>query len=284
MGSLPPSQATAIESCKCLADRSVDQAAEVCVLASGSKGNAIYLGLRGFPILIDAGLSGIAIQKRMAAKGLDPAELKAIVVTHEHADHVNGVGILSRRFHLPVYISRRTATAAAGQLGKMDDLYHFRCGCPFSIGPLDLHPFATSHDACDPAGFTISCGPHKIGLATDLGKVTAMVKSHLKNCNLLIIEANHDPEMLIQGPYPWPLKQRIKSRLGHLSNLQAMELIKDISHENLRHIILAHLSETNNTPEMARQAFHDHLPHIASGVQLHIACQENGTELIRLEV
>ncbi len=283
MKTVSTGRATSAAGAKSAAEGLESTSTEVCLLASGSKGNAVYIASGGFAILLDAGLSGIALQRRMAAKGLDPSDLRAIVVSHEHADHINGVGVLSRRFNLPVYISRRTAAAAAGQLGKMAGLNHFRCGRDFDIGPFRLHPFSTSHDACDPAGFTISNGRHKIGLATDLGIATSMIKVHLRGCHLLIIEANHDPDMLIQGPYPWPLKQRIKGRLGHLSNPEAMELIESVFHRRLQHVVLAHLSQTNNTPRMVRQALCQKLHHLTSRVRFHVAGQDCGTDVIRLE-
>ena len=223
----------------------------LCVLASGSRGNAIYISDHNTSILIDAGLSGIEIQRRMESRGIDPKQIDAIVVSHEHRDHIQGVGILARRFGLTVYMSEDTCKAAAPIVGKVENIQHFECGTGFSIGQLFLHPFSVSHDSVDPAGFTVKTSSAKIGIATDLGIATAMVKTHLKNCNSLILEANHDPAMLENGPYPWPLKQRVQGRSGHLSNHASKNLLREIEHHNLTHIVLAHLSETNNTPEKA---------------------------------
>jgi phosphoribosyl 1,2-cyclic phosphodiesterase len=248
----------------------------VCVLASGSKGNAIYIGNGQCAILIDAGLSGVEIQQRLHAAGLAAEDLTAIVVSHEHSDHIRGVGVLARRFHLPVYASTRTAGAAAAQWGRIDNLRSFEIGTDFTIDSLALHPFATSHDAADPAGFTVTCRHHKIGIATDLGIASGMVKHHLRECTLLVLEANHDPPMLTQGPYPWPLKQRIRSRNGHLSNEASRDLIGEIRHDGLRHVVLAHLSEINNTPEKALQAVQ---PALNSRTRLHVACQHRCTDL-----
>lgn len=222
----------------------------VCLLASGSKGNAIYLSNGTTSILIDAGLSGKEIERRFKSKGLHPENLDAIVVSHEHNDHIQGVGVLSRRFNLPVYINKKTHRMCP-RIGKIADLRAFDCGTPFHINQLTLHPFSISHDAEDPSGFTIGHNGKKIGLATDLGIATSMVKSHLTGCAMVILEANHDPAMLEFGPYPWPLKQRIKSRSGHLSNDDSKALLKEIQTDRLAHVILAHLSETNNTPEKA---------------------------------
>lgn len=226
----------------------------VCVLASGSKGNAVFVCDGSTAILVDAGLSGIEIERRMRSKGFSPGDIDAILISHEHSDHIRGAGVLARRFHLPVYISPKTYQAAASHLGPIRDLRNFECGSGFEINTLSVRPFSVSHDAEDPAGFTIHRNGMKIGIATDLGFATAMVKTHLKDCAILILEANHDPEMLLNGPYPWPLKQRVRSRIGHLSNEDSKELLREITHDRLLHVILAHLSETNNTPQKALSA------------------------------
>ncbi len=220
----------------------------VCALASGSKGNCVYVSDGLTSILVDSGFSGIEIERRMKSVGLSPKNLDGIVVSHEHLDHIQGVGVLARRFGLPVYMSAKTAEAASSRLGKIDVQRNFQCGFDFPVKTLSIHPFSIPHDATDPAGFTIN---KKIGIATDLGFATSMVKEHLKTCELLVIEANHDPKMLMNGPYPWFLKQRVKSRTGHLSNSDSKELIREIRHDGLAHVILAHLSETNNTTEKA---------------------------------
>jgi phosphoribosyl 1,2-cyclic phosphodiesterase len=221
----------------------------ICVLASGSKGNATYISDGETSILMDAGLSGTEIARRMKSRSLDPAELDGIVVSHEHADHVQGVGVLSRRYKLPVFISRKTSGALSPQIGRFHDVFHFRSGDTFQLKSLMVHPFSISHDAQDPTGFTVQQNGLKIGLATDLGIATAMVREHLKNCTLLVVEANHDHSLLMEGPYPWYLKQRIKGRTGHLSNTDSRDLLEDVRHDRLTHVVLAHLSETNNTPE-----------------------------------
>jgi phosphoribosyl 1,2-cyclic phosphodiesterase len=222
----------------------------ICMLASGSKGNATYVSDGTTSILFDAGLSGIEVQRRLSSAGLCIENLDAIIVSHEHDDHIRGVGVLSRRFDLPVYVSSKTRKAAK-LLGKISKIEHFKCGSGFCINGLNIHPFSISHDAKDPAGFTVKLNGSKVGIATDLGVATSMVKEHLKGCSVLILEANHDPTMLAQGPYPWPLKQRIKGRTGHLSNMEARELLSEIKHSKLEKVILAHLSEENNTPQKA---------------------------------
>ena len=251
----------------------------ICVLASGSKGNSTYISNGHTGILFDAGLSGIEIERRLKSRGLSTDSLQAIVVSHEHADHVSGVGVLSRRYGLPVYINRKTAGAAAN-IGKVHQTVYFECGEEFNIGSLRIHPFSLSHDAADTAGFTVSRNGIKIGLATDLGIATAMVAEHLKYCRALILEANHDPKMLIDGPYPWPLKQRIQGRRGHLSNSDTKSLLSKIIHPNLEHVILAHLSETNNTPDRALDCLTSALTNLRT--HLAVAIQERCTDIFYL--
>ena len=223
----------------------------LCVLASGSRGNSIYITDGSTSILVDAGLSGIEIERRLSSRGLSPENLDAIVVSHEHDDHIRGVGVLSRRFKLPVFINRETYKSASLKLGPIENMYDFDCGSSFHINTLTIHPFSISHDAEDPSGFTVNKNGAKIGIATDLGIVTSMVKEHLKGCSLLVLEANHDPVMLAEGPYPWPVKQRVKSRVGHLSNEESKNLLSEVKHNGLLHVVLAHLSEQNNTPQKA---------------------------------
>lgn len=252
---------------------------EVCPLASGSKGNSLFVGCKQHGILVDAGLSGVEIQRRLAAKDIDPERLTAILITHEHSDHVKGAGIMSRRFNIPVYISQRTYNACSG-LGKIEYLHFFECGQAFAIDDLKVTPFSISHDASDPAGITLECESIKIGIATDLGIATNLVKNHLKNSDLLYLESNHDLQMLLNGPYPWHLKQRIKSRTGHLSNTDTKTLIAELKTDRLKHVILAHLSEENNCPQKAAQEVSQSLN--ASGIQLHVAGPDKPGELIRL--
>jgi phosphoribosyl 1,2-cyclic phosphodiesterase len=223
----------------------------LCMLASGSKGNAIYISDGRTAVLVDAGLSGVEIERRMRSRNLTPESLDAIVVSHEHDDHIRGVGILARRYNLPVYITPKTHDAAISRIKTLPKAVFFECGTSFTIQTLTVHPFSISHDAADPAGFTIHVDGRKIGIATDLGIVTAMVRHHLKSCDMLILEANHDPDMLFNGPYPWHLKQRVNGRTGHLSNQDSRLLLEEIQHKQLQHVVLAHLSETNNTPEKA---------------------------------
>jgi len=251
----------------------------LCMLASGSKGNAIYFSDGTTALLIDAGLSGKEIERRLQSKGLSAEALDAIIVSHEHSDHIQGVGVLSRRYGLPVYMNRKTRHASP-KLGNIEDLREFSCGKTFCVNDMRIHPFSISHDAGDPSGFTIGQNGIKIGLATDLGVATALVKKHLAGSRLLILEANHDPKMLENGPYPWPLKQRIKGRSGHLSNEASRELLQELRHDRLEHVILAHLSETNNSPDRALSVVGQALEETEIG--LSVAHQDSSSDLFYL--
>jgi phosphoribosyl 1,2-cyclic phosphodiesterase len=224
---------------------------KVCVLASGSKGNAIYVANDNTAVLIDAGMSGAEIERRLCSRHIDPDTLDAVMVSHEHGDHIQGVGVMSRRFKIPVYVNEPTLKATNGHLGVLSAVRHFERGTTFKIGSLAIRPFSISHDAVDPVGFTIHSNGTKIGIATDLGVATQLVCHHLKGCSLLVLEGNHDVKMLEEGPYPWELKQRIRGRLGHLSNEASRDLLADVSGPELKHVILAHISETNNRGEQA---------------------------------
>jgi len=226
----------------------------VCLLASGSRGNSALIEADGCRVLIDAGLSGKETERRLSTIGLCGEDLQAILVTHEHHDHVGGIGPLARRYNLPVYIDRQTY-AALPKLGNIKDLRHFDSGERFSFAGLAISSFSTTHDAVNPVGFTIESAEGKIGFATDLGMPTRLAAEQLKNCRVLVLEANHDEQMLQDGPYPWHLKHRIRSRHGHLSNGEAGRLLQDITWPGLEALFLAHLSEENNCPDLAREFF-----------------------------
>jgi phosphoribosyl 1,2-cyclic phosphodiesterase len=225
------------------------------VLASGSRGNCTYVATERARLLVDGGLSAREIERRLLSIGASPKDLSGIVVTHEHVDHVRGVGTLSRRYKLPVYLNKQTHLHLPDSVGRLDQKEEFVTGRSFFIEDVTIHPFAISHDGVDPVGFTLANGLAKIGVCTDLGAATKLVYRHLEHCSVLILEANHDMEMLKNGPYPWPVKQRIKSRVGHLSNEQSVDILSRVFSENLKEVVLAHISETNNTAEMVLKTF-----------------------------
>ncbi|MDX1708796.1 MAG: MBL fold metallo-hydrolase [Desulfobacterales bacterium] len=252
----------------------------VCVLASGSRGNAIFISDGATGILLDAGLSATEIKRRLKSRGLSPNDLDAIVLSHEHSDHIQSVGVLSRQLKLPIYLSRKIKKKAL--LGNsVHELRPFECGISFQINKLSIHPFKVSHDAADPVGFTIGQNGCRIGVATDLGNVTRQLKDQLQDCQLLILEANHDPQMLMSGPYPWHLKQRIQSRRGHLSNQQSRRLLQELQHRGLEYVILAHLSETNNSPRKVLAEFSGAFSRCQP--RLTVASQHRSSEIIYLK-
>lgn len=223
-----------------------------CVLGSGSKGNCTYVDSGETALLIDAGFSGVEIARRLTDVGLDMDRVKGILVTHEHADHVSGVGVLSRRYRLPVYANTGTKEAAGSSLAKLHDFVPFTTGVSFPLASLTIHPFAISHDTADPVGFTINDGYRSFGYCTDTGMVSRLIQHHLRQCMGLVLECNHDLEMLKNGPYPPALQQRIRSKNGHLANPDAITFLADLAHDQLQHVVLAHISESNNCPELVR--------------------------------
>jgi len=222
----------------------------VCLLASGSKGNSIYLETGESRILIDAGLSASELLRRLGSVGVDGPELDAILISHEHTDHIRGAGTFARKLKKPILVSHRTHKAASSFFGKAD-VIEFESGNRFIFKDISIDPFPITHDAADPVGFVIESGEGRFGIATDLGIATKLVKEKLKRCRVVVLESNHDEEMLLNGPYPWYLKQRIKSRHGHLSNRESAELLDEIIHPGLNAVFLAHLSEVNNDPTVA---------------------------------
>ena len=274
----PPKSANNTTSHSGTTENSEDCFPCLCVLASGSRGNSIYISSGSTSVLFDAGLSGVEIERRMRFRGLTPNKLDAIVVSHEHADHIRGVGVLARRFGLPVHMAPETADAAKTDMGTINTVLPFEVGVSFSINDLEIHPFSVSHDAASPAGFTINTRGCKIAIATDLGIATGMVRHHLKDATHLVLEANHDLLMLEHGPYPWPVKQRVKGRSGHLSNDSAKELLMEILHDRLEHVILAHISESNNTPEKALSVVSERTGE--SRVKFSVALQDICTDVL----
>jgi phosphoribosyl 1,2-cyclic phosphodiesterase len=225
-----------------------------CVLASGSSGNCIYVESEGTRLLIDCGLGRRELRRRLDAVGTSAERLDAVLLSHEHTDHSGGAGIASRSFSAPLHATWPTFAGIEKRLGALCGLVEFEAGNPFEVGSLRVEPFSLPHDAADTCGFIIDDGHSRLGVATDLGQATALAREKLHGCSALVIESNHDPHMLEAGPYPWPLKRRISGRLGHLSNGEGAALLSCLLHPGLRHVVLAHLSRTNNLPEMALAA------------------------------
>ncbi len=225
------------------------------VLASGSKGNSVLVCSAKTRVLVDAGTSCKELVGRLLKTPVQAGQLDALLITHEHTDHVSAAGPLTRKFDLPVYMTRGTLDNLPPKIGPtLRGVTVFETGKRFQIGDLVIMPFATSHDAGEPAGFIIENAGLRLGICTDLGVATTLVKERLKGCHALVLEANHDVEKLLNGPYPWNLKQRIKSHHGHLSNEDACDLLEAVHHEQLRSVVLAHLSDTNNHPDLVLES------------------------------
>jgi phosphoribosyl 1,2-cyclic phosphodiesterase len=234
-------------------------AVSVSVLASGSRGNCALVASSSTRILVDAGLSGRETCKRLHGLGERIDQISAILITHEHSDHVSGLQRLATKFKIPVFITEGTHHAwnramrdDEGKVPQLPKVEHFAAGRRFRIGDIEVSPFTIPHDAADPVGFTFLADGVKIGFATDLGYMPVSVRNHLSGSTVLVMESNHDVEMLRTGPYPWSVKQRVMSRVGHLSNDSLAEFITSDYDGSAEYLVLAHLSEQNNHPELAR--------------------------------
>lgn len=252
------------------------------MLASGSGGNAAYVQSGATALVVDSGLPFKEVRRRLGLIGVDSGGIDAVMVSHGHADHVSGVGPLSRRFGVPVFANAGTI-AESVFLSGIDGLERFTTGETVTVGDLDVTAFAVPHDAGEPVGFAISDGQVMVGIATDLGSLTLEVVEGLGGCDAVVLESNHDIEMLRTGPYPVFLKQRIRGALGHLSNDDAGELIGVILHTDLRHLVLAHLSETNNEPGITLESARRALGRKGARVNLTLGWQGRVGEVIDLQ-
>jgi phosphoribosyl 1,2-cyclic phosphodiesterase len=223
-------------------------------LGSGSEGNGLVVESGTTRVLVDCGFGVRETTARLARLGLAPGDVAAIFVTHEHSDHVGGVAAFAARHDIPVWLTFGTLDAVSERLADVPRVYSFDAHDVLAIGALEVRPFPVPHDARDPVQYVIGDGAARLGVLTDLGVVTAHVEASLTGCDALVLECNHDEAMLAGGRYPYPLKQRIAGRLGHLCNDAAAELLRTIDTSRLRHVVAAHLSKENNTPELARGA------------------------------
>jgi phosphoribosyl 1,2-cyclic phosphodiesterase len=231
---------------------------KLCSIASGSSGNCVYVGSDTTHLLMDVGISGKRTEAGLAELGLTMKDIDAICITHEHADHISGLGVLARKYGVPIYATRGTVEAIrkTSSLGQIDESL-FRVIVPDErciIKDIALYPVRTSHDAADPVAYRIDHDGRRIGLITDLGCYNDYTVECLRNLDLLYLEANHDVHMLQVGPYPYYLKQRILGERGHLSNESAGKLLSRLLHDNMQAIVLGHLSKENNLPELAYES------------------------------
>jgi len=251
---------------------------QIASLNSGSNANCYYIGNKNEAVLIDAGLSCRETDKRMKRLGLDITMVKAIFISHEHGDHIAGLSVLSKKYKLPVYITQNTLRNCNFEIGK-DLTYSFIHNKTVTIGELSIIPFIKSHDANDPHSFIVSNNTVHIGVITDIGYACKHVIKHFKLCDAVFLEANYCEQMLENGPYPLHLKRRISSKKGHLSNDQALELFLNHKPESLQLLILSHLSQNNNHPDIVNKLFTQH----AGGVKVVVASRHKETELFNIE-
>ncbi|MCZ6829045.1 MAG: MBL fold metallo-hydrolase [Gammaproteobacteria bacterium] len=221
-------------------------------LGSGSRGNATVLEAGDSLLLVDCGFSVRETDARLARLGITARALSAILVTHEHTDHCSGVARLSRRYQLPVYMSH--GTFASGRCSDVHEVRYFRSEAGFTVGEIEVMPVAVPHDAREPCQFVFRHGSCQLGVLTDLGSITTLVSRHYEGCQALLLECNHDPDMLREGPYPEALKRRVGGDWGHLSNAQAAEFLDRVQGSQLQHVVIAHISEKNNNKASVVQA------------------------------
>ena len=257
-----------------------------CTLFSCSSGNAVYFATDRGALLVDCGMSGRQVLDALCAAGLDPADLKALLITHEHSDHVKGVGVLSRRLSLPVYATAGTWQGMDGTVGELapHNRIVIRAGESFFLNDLEIAPFSIPHDAADPVGYRIFARDHSVAVATDLGYFSQDVRDAVTGADLVLLESNHDPDLLRQNPhYPQRLKTRILGKKGHLSNQSGAEAAVHLAKNGTRHLLLGHLSSENNTPDLAYRTAHAALTdagaRVGCDVTLHVAARYRASYL-----
>lgn len=253
-----------------------------CPLASGSKGNSIYVGTENTKILIDAGISTRAIKNRLKEIDVELEEIDAILITHDHGDHIQGLKVLAYRMGIPLFANTETAKGIISSFGPSANFKIFTTGETFSFGDLEIHPFSIPHDTMDPVAFTIRTPSHKLGFCADLGFVTSLVRAHLSECDYLYLEANHHPSMVHACSRPQVYKQRVLGRTGHLSNQACGELLRDVFSDRLKHVHLAHLSSECNTPEVAIDTVREILHREGIDIDLSIAHQDRVSKALTL--
>ncbi|MFL5740116.1 MAG: MBL fold metallo-hydrolase [Flavisolibacter sp.] len=243
-------------------------------LNSGSNGNCYYVGTEREAILVDAGISCREIEKRMKRLGLSMDKVRAVFISHEHSDHIRGLETLSKKFHLPVFITRDTLRFGRLRL-EPSRTFGFQAGEVIQFGELSVTAFSKLHDAADPFSFLVSSNGVSVGVFTDIGKPCEQVIHHFKQCHAAFLESNYDDHLLEQGNYPHHLKRRIRSEHGHLSNQQALQLFLEHRPSFMNHLILSHLSQNNNCPKLVEELFVQH----ACGVRITVASRYQETDL-----
>lgn len=251
-----------------------------CPLASGSKGNCLYFGTQNTKILIDAGISGKATEKSLQELDIDIGQIQAVLISHEHMDHIAGLKNLALRRGIPVLANSETAKNICAILNECPQFKIFTTGEPFTFGDIEILPFSIPHDTTDPVAFTLKTGSLKMGVCTDLGFVTSLIQIHLKHCDYLYLEANHQPDLVQACRRPLFYKQRVLGRNGHLSNEDCGNLLSAIAHPQLKHVYLAHLSEECNTPQISLEVVRKQISPQYQNLPLSIAPQKTRGETL----
>ncbi len=251
-----------------------------CPLSSGSKGNSIFVGSKTTRVLIDAGISFSALKERLSQINVDIQTIQAVLITHEHTDHIQGLSVLCKHLNIPILANAETAKGICAITGTRPRFKIFTTGEPFVFGDLEVRPFGIPHDTLEPVAFTIKVGGLKLGFCADIGHVTSLVKKELELCDYLYLEANHQPSMVHASPRPQVYKERVLSRQGHLSNEECAALLGVIAHANLKHVHLAHLSSECNSQELAFKIVKEALDRMQSQADLSIAYQDRISKCI----
>jgi phosphoribosyl 1,2-cyclic phosphodiesterase len=253
----------------------------VISLQSGTNGNCIYVEAGGVRLLFDAGISGRQAELRLAGHGVDIRRVDATVISHAHRDHISCAGIYHRKFGLPIYVTAETLrlTNIACKLGRISDVRHFEAGAAISFGDVTVETICTEHDCPDGVGFVVDDGVHRLGVLTDLGHVFPRLKRVIGSLDAVVIESNYDSQMLESGPYPAFLKQRIRGEGGHISNVEAAELLASAASERMRWACLAHLSESNNAPDIALDT---HREILGGRFPLHVATRYHVSDVLEV--
>lgn len=263
----------------------------ICSIASGSSGNCIYIGDDTTHLLVDTGISKKRIEAGLGTLDIKGEDLDGILITHEHIDHIQGLGVFSRKYEIPVYATRGTIEGIrnARTLGRIPDglLHEVETDQVFCLGDMNIRPFRISHDANEPSGYRIENGRKAMAVATDLGKYDGYTVENLKNLNGIVLEANHDIHMLEVGPYPYPLKRRVMGELGHLSNESSGRLLCDILHDDLRCVMLGHLSKENNYEHLAYETVKLEVslgdnPYQGEDIRMLVAKRDDISEVVTL--
>ncbi len=251
---------------------------EICALASGSNGNCYYIGNESEAVLVDIGIYYRRLIERLDETGLDKDKIKAIFISHEHTDHIQGARVTSKKLGIPVFYTKKTYHKCYDK-NKTDNFGFFECGTPYTLGSIKVHSFKKSHDAAEPCSFRIETEDGNIGVMTDIGTVDETLQIEFSKCDAVFLETNYDEEMLITGLYPYHLKQRVSSDKGHLSNIQAKKLIENFASGKLRILFLSHISAVNNTRNIVKDTF---MP-LSEKYKVIITSRQRASEVIKIK-